>query len=411
MIKTYKKTLKNGLTILMVPDETKNCTYAEIMVNYGASTRKIKTNNKIYQIPFGLAHLLEHNIVENSLYDNAISYFNQNYVNSNAYTTSFKTIFYIDVVYDFEKHLEELITIVNKPLFTNKLKQIKKPVYEEIKRKQDIYNYNYIKEKDKAIYTNNYINILGSIEDVKKITNKELKLIHKIFYTPKNQTIMLSGNFNHKQIVKKIEQIYKKLKIKNQNYKIVDPKEKIEVASKQTKIIEPNYNEEVTLAFKVPTNNFTKEEKDKLTYYLAYFLKYNFDDNSKNFKEIINKNYSITSIRRGIDIILKNMAIMLIELSTKNHEEFKKMVLKTLEKRELDKKYFELEKRMTLINYITQSNNYRFIFSNLVNNYIDFNYNKVDTIEFVENLNYEECMKLLNKLDFSNYALIYQIKE
>ncbi len=411
MIKTYKKTLKNGLTILMVPDETKNCTYAEIMVNYGASTRKIKTNNKIYQIPFGLAHLLEHNIVENSLYDNAISYFNQNYVNSNAYTTSFKTIFYIDVVYDFEKHLEELITIVNKPLFTNKLKQIKKPVYEEIKRKQDIYNYNYIKEKDKAIYTNNYINILGSIEDVKKITNKELKLIHKIFYTPKNQTIMLSGNFNHKQIVKKIEQIYKKLKIKNQNYKIVDPKEKIEVASKQTKIIEPNYNEEVTLAFKVPTNNFTKEEKDKLTYYLAYFLKYNFDDNSKNFKEIINKNYSITSIRRGIDIILKNMAIMVIELSTKNHEEFKKMVLKTLEKRELDKKYFELEKRMTLINYITQSNNYRFIFSNLVNNYIDFNYNKVDTIEFVENLNYEECMKLLNKLDFSNYALIYQIKE
>ena len=411
MIKTYKKTLKNGLTILMVPDETKNCTYAEIMVNYGASTRKIKTTNKIYQIPFGLAHLLEHNIVENSLYDNAISYFNQNYVNSNAYTTSFKTIFYIDVVYDFEKHLEELITIVNKPLFTNKLKQIKKPVYEEIKRKQDIYNYNYIKEKDKAIYTNNYINILGSIEDVKKITNKELKLIHKIFYTPKNQTIMLSGNFNHKQIVKKIEQIYKKLKIKNQNYKIVDPKEKIEVASKQTKIIEPNYNEEVTLAFKVPTNNFTKEEKDKLTYYLAYFLKYNFDDNSKNFKEIINKNYSITSIRRGIDIILKNMAIMVIELSTKNHEEFKKMVLKTLEKRELDKKYFELEKRMTLINYITQSNNYRFIFSNLVNNYIDFNYNKVDTIEFVENLNYEECMKLLNKLDFSNYALIYQIKE
>lgn len=37
--------------------------------------------------------------------------------------------------------------------------------------------------------------------------------------------------------------------------------------------------------------------------------------------------------------------------------------------------------------------------------------NKTETIEFVENLNHEECMKLLNKLDFSNYALIYQIKE
>ena len=105
------------------------------------------------------------------------------------------------------------------------------------------------------------------------------------------------------------------------------------------------------------------------------------------------------------------MAVMIIELSTKNHEEFKKMVLETLEKRELDKKYFELEKRMTLIDYITQINNYHFVFSNFVNNYIDFNYCKVDTIEFIENLNYEECMELLKKLDFSNYATIYQVKE
>ena len=88
------------------------------------------------------------------------------------------------------------------------------------KSKQDTHNYNYIKEIDKAVYINNYINVLGSIENVKKITNKELNLIHKIFYTPKNQTLMLSGNFNHKEIVKKIEQIYKKLKIKNKNYKI-----------------------------------------------------------------------------------------------------------------------------------------------------------------------------------------------
>ena len=146
MIKTYKRTLKNGLTILMVPDETKNMTQAKLMVNYGAAIRKIRANNKTYQIPFGLAHLLEHNIVENSIYDNAIAYFNQNYVASNAYTTDFRTMFYIDVVCDFEKHLEELITMVNKPLFTNKLNEIKKPIYEEIKRKQDTHNYNYIKE-------------------------------------------------------------------------------------------------------------------------------------------------------------------------------------------------------------------------------------------------------------------------
>ena len=50
-------------------------------------------------------------------------------------------------------------------------------------------------------------------------------------------------------------------------------------------------------------------------------------------------------------------------------------------------------------------------FTNFVNNYIDFNYCKVDTIEFIENLNYEECMELLKKLDFSNYATIYQVKE
>ena len=66
---------------------------------------------------------------------------------------------------------------------------------------------------------------------------------------------------------------------------------------------------------------------------------------------------------------------------------------------------------MTLIDYITQINNYHFVFSNFVNNNINFNYCKVDTIEFIENLNYEECMELLKKLDFSNYATIYQVKE
>ena len=39
MIKVTKKHLKNGITVIMVPDRSRKFTYAEIMIKNGGSTR------------------------------------------------------------------------------------------------------------------------------------------------------------------------------------------------------------------------------------------------------------------------------------------------------------------------------------------------------------------------------------
>ena len=243
MIKTYKKVLDNGITLLFVPDKTKNITHCEIIIKFGGSNRAFIYNEKKYNIPYGLAHLLEHNIVENSIYGNAINHFNEYHTNFNAVTTSNRTSFYFDTVYDFYSRLEELINIVNKPLFTNKLEEIKNPIYEEIKRKNDSYNYNYFKTLNECIYNNNYINILGDINTINKINNDELKFIHEIFYNSQNQIIAISGNFDIDKTIKIINKLYK-----NNDYKYekIDNQEKYDVNIKEKTIIESNFNEEVT---------------------------------------------------------------------------------------------------------------------------------------------------------------------
>lgn len=408
MIKTYKKTLKNGITLLLAPDKTKNTTYCEFIVKFGGSTRNFIYENQKYNIPFGLAHLLEHNIVENSIYGNAIEYFNKYHVALNAGTTYKETSFYFNTVYDFYDRLEELINIVSKPIFSNKLEQIKNPIYEEIKMKNDRHNNNHIKIINECIYNNDYIDILGSIDTVSKITNKDLNFIHKIFYSPNNSIIALSGNFDMDKVINLINKTYKN---KNYNYKILDPKEKYNVNIKE-KVSKNEKNDDlITIAFKIPSNTFSKLEKIKLYYYLGIFTKYNFDDNSNNFKEVISNKYSILSFDRAIDKILKNIVVLKISLYTKNENEFKKMVLDTFENIKLDKEYFELEKRMILINIIKNSNNLNYIFNQIVNNYLLFNYFKNISIEFINELNYEECLQLLKKIDFSNYTIIKEIKE
>lgn len=407
MIKVTKKHLKNGLIVIMVPDRSRKFTYAEIMIKNGGSTRKVLVADKNYLIKPGTFHLLEHNIIENTKKGNMDAYFSKNHVYANGITGSFETSFYIDVFKDFYKYFEELIYMVNNPLFNENLDKIKKPIYEEINRKNDIHNYKYYKLISKCTYSNDYLNTLGSKEDLENITNEDLKFVHDVFFQPNNQVIMLNGNFSKKKVLEIINTLYSNRTI---GFKVLDPKEKTKVIKKSANLIENNNRELLTIVFKIPTKKINKIDKIKLNYYLNIFLNYNFDDESKNFHEVVNKNYSYTSFEKGIDRLLKNVVTLKITMQTTYFKEIKEMILKTFQKLELDKEYFELRKKDILIDYIRQENDAKFLFNNYLDRYLNFNYNKQLDEEFINNLNYEECLDLLQKIDFSNYTVITQNK-
>ena len=144
---------------------------------------------------------------------------------------------------------------------------------------------------------------------------------------------------------------------------------------------------------------------------MEFFLKYNFDDNSANFKEVTLKKYSLTSFNKVIDKVLDNMVILSINLMTKYFDEFKNIVFSSINKMYISPEYFELEKRITLINHIKNSTNINYIFDQYLTNYLSFNYNKVDSINFINSLNYDECIELLKRLDFSNYTIVKEVKK
>ena len=224
-MKTSIKTLKNGLKLILVEDKTKNATNAELIVKYGSAVRNINVDGETYEIKPGLAHLLEHTMIEDSMYGNVSKFFRDNYVYFNGFTSESLTYFPIETVKDFKKHLKVLIEYVNKVSFTEeKLEEIKKPVIDEIIRSKDRSYYKYNQVFTKVIHNKDHFeSTLGKEEDVLKITTKDLMFVHDAFYQPDNEILSISGNFDTDDIIKYIEEIYDNLNIKKKSVTILDP--------------------------------------------------------------------------------------------------------------------------------------------------------------------------------------------
>ena len=210
MMKTTIKKLKNGLTMVLVEDKSKNQTSAVLTVKYGSIVKRVQTGDEIIEIKPGLAHLLEHTLIENSIYGNVSTYFHDNYVTYNGCTSSKITYFPITTIMDFKKHLKVLLDYINVIDFNKeKLEEIKKPIVDEIIRSKDRNYYKYNETVSLLGYNKTrFVGNLGEIDDVLSISVEELKRVHDIMYQPSNQILSISGNFDTDDILKYVEDIY-----------------------------------------------------------------------------------------------------------------------------------------------------------------------------------------------------------
>ena len=414
MIKRECIQLENGLRIVIVNDNTKHIQYGELKVLFGGRTKKVKVNDEIITIPDGIAHLLEHTVYENTIYGNLNTYFKENYIDSNAFTAYDSTGYYIETVFDFKEHLQELIKAVNTPVFTDEnLEHIKLPIYEEIKgvkdQKYKIYN---DARTHNILVDNDYIDNVGNIEDIKGITKEYLIKIYKIFYQPCNQVITISGNYDIKEIVKMIEDTYNELNIERVEYEILDKDSNTDFREKVVEVVDPKYNDIYCMTFKIDTSKYTFEDIRKMRYYVNYYISNIFSDDREAFKEAFEKGYTKYSFNRTSSFnYIDNCLLIDIELETSNIKEVKKIILDTLNKKEIDKNEFKLKHKSVVIDSILRSDNIYKVVSEYSYNIIKYNFDGIDTVEFVDSLNVDECIKYINELDFSNYAEIIDRKE
>lgn len=405
--------LDNGVRLVLAEDKSKNQTYAEINVAFGGSFEKYKYNGKKKIITPGLAHLMEHYLVENSCYGNLFEYLKNEYVDFNATTSGSKTCFYIDTVYDFDRHLEELIKIVNIPKFdSTKMEKTKLPIIEEIKRIKDRPYSKFNKKMNEcAYYYLKHRETTGSSSDVLSIKISELEEIHNLFYAPEKQTIYISGNFDSNKIIKKIEDIYKGLNRPHYDFLLLDKKEIAKVKHRKGHVIDPDVEELINISFKIDLSKLTPKERVKSTFYLSHFLQYNFNDSSAAYTTLSKDKDTYYSISTGTSYFIKDICFLDIGMYGSNLKKFKSIVFDVIKNKYVDKEMFELWKKETIIDLIVRSG---LVYSSgraFLDNVLTFDYYEIDKISDAEEFSLKDYEDFLNKLDFKNYTIVRQTKK
>lgn len=413
MTKSETCVLKNGIRLVLCEDQTKNRTFMEIIVNYGGFNKKFKCDGKEYEIIPGSAHLLEHTLIEANEYGNMFDYLSDKYVSFNASTSSRLTTFYMDTVSDAYDRLLELINIVNKTAFNDELlDKVKAPVLEEIRMGDDRQYEDFSLASINSVLTQNvFINNLGTCEDVTKIDSEYLKFIHDVFYRPENQVIALSGNFDSGKVKKIIEDAYDKIEFKDYKYEVLDKHEDDEVREEFVKIVKPDLDEIIKISFKINISSLTPKERVRLSFYITFFLDYNFDDSSEIFKTIKKENLSPYSVNKNINIMYDDYVILSFTLYGNNVDRFKELVLDIMDKKPFDEEMFELMKKENTISLINRNDHCSRMLSPFVSNVVDFKYYDIDKLSDIEEFTKEDYQNMINSLDFSHYTVCVQTKE
>ena len=218
------KKLTNGVTLLMCKDSTKHVVKISITTKFGGDNTDFTIDDKKYTISRGMAHFLEHYLIEYSKYGNAFQFFTQaEYADFNGYTTGDYTEFQLTTPHDYLKLFKELLDVVNKPVFTQENIDSNKPaILEEINKKaDDKFSKFYFFTMNNVFKNYKLKDALGSKEEINNLKLKEVEFAYSTFYKPNNQVIAISGAFDEEEVIKLINDYYK---VETSSKKVILPK-------------------------------------------------------------------------------------------------------------------------------------------------------------------------------------------
>ena len=119
--KVYIEKLENGLTVMIIPKNGIQKKYAIWGTNYGSNDSKfiVPGENKVTEVPKGVAHFLEHKMFEQENGKNSLDVLTALGVDANAYTTNDHTAYLFECTDKFYEALDELMDYVQHPYFTD----------------------------------------------------------------------------------------------------------------------------------------------------------------------------------------------------------------------------------------------------------------------------------------------------
>lgn len=404
MNKMEKIILDNGLTIYFYNEKKRHSTFFQHITLFGGETKDFIIDGKEFHMQDGVAHILEHYVVEDNAKGNFLKLFGEKQMSTNA-STSFKmTKFFFDTVENVEYGIKTLLEGIYSPVFDEeRLERIKKPILQEIRGKMDNKFYHSNQETLKNCFTDyKFRSIGGTLEDVEKTTLNDIMTCYKAFYQPKNQIIVVAGNFDKDSVLKTIKNVYGQLNIPKYDVKLIKLNEKNEVVKNKSVIYFPTGEEYIEVSYKINLEKFSIREKLNLDFYLNCFFNMFFGVTSPLYKELVDDGIITTGL--SCDTLQFNDFLLVSVGSYSSKGDLLESKIKDafLKLQYFDEEIFEIDKRSSVISLILRNESLYNMIIPFVENVVTFNYPYLDTVSDIEALNYQEFVDMIKAIDFSN---------
>lgn len=403
--------MKNGPKVVLYQDTSKHVAFASLYVMFGGDVKKAKIDGKEYKIPNGIAHFIEHLLIEHSKYGNFLLDMEKKNTDCNGFTNKDRTEFYVNSVENFEDDLVKLINVVNNAHFTKKnIEEVRSAIIKEKMMEKDR-NFVDLMRLDYSLLFKNieYPNVLGEVDDIKNISYEDVKLCYDAFYRSENEIIVIAGNFNIGRIEKILKENFGKKKHKYKNVELLKEKEGKEIANFTGSIKKNISMDYVRVTYKIDASSFKGKDRVDLDFYMYMFLSYLFDPSSDVYNDLVESKTCIYNLDYS-SYFIEDYLIIMIGTTTDNHEAFIDKVVDTMKSKKVNEEDFELRKKDSIVEIILREDTLGKTINPFVNNILVYNYDKMDTTEDIETLTFEKYKNVIEGLDFSHYAISMMLK-
>ena len=195
-------TLKNGLTVAVVPKpgfRKKLCYFA---TDFGAIHRTFTLDGQTHTVPEGVAHYLEHKLFDMPDRDVTGEFAALGAV-PNAFTSYDMTAYHFSCTEHFDRCLSLLLEFVSTPYFTKESVEKEQGIIgQEIDMNADTPDSQLFEGLMGGMYRKHPVNepILGTRKSIGRITPQTLRLCHKAFYRPDNMLLCVVGDVDPEQV-------------------------------------------------------------------------------------------------------------------------------------------------------------------------------------------------------------------
>ena len=404
-IETIK--LDNGLTIYLYSDKRRHSTLFQHITLFGGKTKDFIFEGKEYHIQDGVAHILEHYVVEENARGNFLKLLGEKQMATNASTYYGMTRYYFEAVENIEYGIETMIRGIYSPVFSEeRLEKIKKPILQEIKGRMG----NKFYHSNQMTLNNCFKNIKvrsigGSLEEVENTTLDDIVTCYKAFYQPSNQFIVVAGSFDKDSVLKTINDIYNDLDLESYDMSLIPSNEENNV-QKDFDILEfPTGEEYIEVTYKISLKNFNEKERLKMDFYLHYFFDMYFGMTSNLYRDLV-KDKIITTTLSCSNFMIDDFVLVSIGSYSDNISLLERRIKDTcLKLNDFNEEIFEIDKRDSILKIVLRNENLVDTIMPFVSNIVEFNYPYPDSVNDIETFTYDDFVKTIKSLDFSNYTV------